>query len=217
MKRLDFQLLSFQHEAVMQTVEAIYRYDGSKNIFTVGKQIPTELEGKQKPYLHRIKAITGAGKTPILAAVSAHLKDCIILWTTPRGAVIEQTTENLKNKYRNLLGANAEVFSLDEALKNASWNRIIERQNGCTIITTTVASFNQREGKNLIIHKGDPSPWQQLCQEVKRPIWVFYDEGHNATENQFHRLLELQPNGFILASASPLAADLQILLPGEDK
>lgn len=216
MKRTEFQLLPFQHEAVMQTVEAIYRYDESKNIFTTGAVVPTKLEGTPKPYLHRIKAITGAGKTPILAAISAHLKDSIILWTTPRGAVIEQTTENLKNKYRSLLNDNSEVFSLEEALRNAAWNRIIEKEHGCTIITTTVASFNQKGSKNLIIHKGDFSPWQQLCEEVKRSIWVFYDEGHNATENQFNRLLELQPKGFILASASPLAADLQVLLPGED-
>jgi type III restriction enzyme len=217
MRLHDFQLLSFQQKAVDQTIDAIYRYDASKNLFTLGGQIPSTLEGKPKPYLHRIKAITGAGKTPMLAAISAHLKNSIILWTTPRGAVIEQTTENLKGRYRNLLGSDTEVFGLNEALKNAAWNRIIEKSTGCTIITTTVAAFNQKDGKNLSVHKGDPSPWQQLCEEVKRSIWVFYDEGHNATENQFTKLLELQPKGFVLASASPLAADLQILLPGEDK
>jgi type III restriction enzyme len=217
MKLIDFQLLPFQQEVVDKAVEAIYSYNASKNLFTIGSNIPSSLEGKEKPYLHRIKAITGAGKTPILAAISARLKNSIILWTTPRGAVIEQTTENLKGKYRNLLGDDTEVLGLDEALRNAAWNRIIEKTSGCTLITTTVAAFNQKESKNLTIHKGDPSPWQQLCDEVKRPIWVFYDEGHNATENQFKRLLELQPKGFILASASPLAADLQILLPGEDK
>lgn len=217
MKHYDFQLLQFQQEVVDKAVEAIYSYDGSKNIFSFGKDIPAELEGKPKPYLHRIKAVTGAGKTPILAAIAAHLKHSIILWTTPRGAIIEQTTENLKGKYRALLGGDVEVLSLEEVLRNASWNRIIERTSGCTIITTTVASFNQKNSKNLTIHKGDPSPWQQLCTEVSRPVWVFYDEGHNATENQFKKLLELQPKGFVLASASPLAADLQILLPGEDK
>lgn len=217
MKTTDFQLLPFQREAVLHAVEAIYRYDGNKNKFTFGSKIPKSLEGMPKPYLHRIRAITGAGKTPILAAISSHLKDCIILWTTPRGAIIEQTTQNLKGKYNALLGNAAEVFGLDEALRSAVWNRIVEQASGCTIITTTVAAFNQKEDKNLVIHKGMPSPWQQLCGEVKRPIWVFYDEGHNATENQFQRLLELHPRGFLLASASPLAADLQILLPGEDK
>ena len=217
MESREFKLLPFQLNAVEQTVEAVYRYDGSKNIFTAGTNIPEFLEGSPKPYLHRIKAITGAGKTPILASVSSRLKDCIILWTTPRGAIIEQTTQNLKGKYNPLLNSNSEVMSLDEALNNASWNRLIGQERGSTIITTTVARFNQQDGNNLNIHKGDPSPWEQLCNEAKRPIWVFYDEGHNATENQFNKLLELQPKGFILASASPLSPDLQILLPGEDK
>jgi hypothetical protein len=47
------------------------------------------------PFLCRLRAITGSGKTPMLALTVATLGDAIILWTTNRGAVISQTTSNL--------------------------------------------------------------------------------------------------------------------------
>src|SRR5690606_5035142 len=45
--------------------------------------------------------------------------------------------------------------------------------------------------------------------------FVIYDEGHNATTNQFTRLLELRPAALFLASASDSFSDLHLLLPGE--
>ena len=216
----SFNLLPFQASATTAIVEAIGKYKPTKNLFTSGKKVPANCVGQPKPYLHRLKAITGAGKTPILAATATRLKDAIIIWTTPRGAIISQATGSLKEKYNSLLPPNAQILTLEDALQG-KWSGIVEATSGTTIITTTVASWGQRAGGNLNVHKGDKdgftSPWRQLCQERKRKLWVFYDEGHNATENQFMQLLELQPAGFILASASALSEDLQILLPGEDK
>jgi type III restriction enzyme len=110
------------------------------------------------------------------------------------------------------------VLSLDEATGH-KWTEVTEAESGCTIIMMTVSSFNQSKDKSFLrIHQGDEgSPWNQLAKERKRPLWVFYDEGHNATENQFARLFELRPQGFLMASASPLSPDLWILIPGEDK
>lgn len=51
--------------------------------------------GEPYPFLCRLKAITGSGKTPMLALCAATLGDAIILWTTNRGAVISQTAANL--------------------------------------------------------------------------------------------------------------------------
>ena len=48
-----------------------------------------------------------------------------------------------------------------------------------------------------------------------RPLYVFYDEGHGATEKQFLKLRELDPRSFVLASASPLPEDLSDLLSGK--
>jgi len=180
--------------------------------------VPAVLRGAPKPYLHRVKAVTGAGKTPVLAAIAKKLQNCIILWTTPRGAVISQTTEALKGKYSSLLPENTKVHELAALLGTPKdWQELLSATSGCTIITATVASFNQDNASGLNIHKGDPSHWEQLCNEAKRSKWVFYDEGHNVTDTQFNKLLELQPKGFMLASASPLPEDLYMLIPGESK
>lgn len=214
------KLLDFQGEVVNKTLEAFAAYDPNSNLFSTGRgqSIPEELKGTPKPYLHRIKAVTGAGKTPILAALAAKLKNCVILWTTPRGAVISQTNEALLGKYGTLLPDDTRIYELGDLLKGrADWHKVLSATEGCTIITATVASYNQdKDATNLLIHKGAPSPWEDLCRSVKRDKWVFYDEGHNVTEGQFAKLLELRPKGFILASASPLPSDLYMLIPGEN-
>ncbi len=46
--------------------------------------------GELLPFLCRLKAITGSGKTPMLALAAADLRDAIVLWTTNRGAVISK-------------------------------------------------------------------------------------------------------------------------------
>jgi hypothetical protein len=62
----NFELLDFQKEAVTKTIEAIYSYDRKKNTFSTSNQIPAILKGKPKPYLHRIKAVTGAGQPHVV-------------------------------------------------------------------------------------------------------------------------------------------------------
>lgn len=217
-QKLFSSLLPFQATAVDEVVEGLSSYEGAHNTYQKSQKNPKELWGKPKPYLHRIKAVTGAGKTPMLAAVAGRLKDCLIIWTTPRRAVISQTTESLCGKYNNLLsydGAETTVITLDEALSsNEEWDRVINAEKGKTIITTTVGSFN-REDATLKIHQGSPTPWEQLAAS-KRPLYVFYDEGHNATEAQFDRLEELRPKALIMASASPLSKSLYRWIPGED-
>jgi type III restriction enzyme len=218
----NFQkLLVFQAEAAEHAFVAYSKYDPQSNRFSsgLGASVPTALKGRPKPYLHRIKAVTGAGKTPVLAAVAAKLKNCVVLWTTPRGAVISQTTEALAGKYARLFPENTRVFELSKLLGSTKdWQEMLASETGCTIITATVASFNQDSSSaTLNIYKGAPSHWDQLCGDVKRDKWVFYDEGHNVTDNQFNKLLELQPKGFMLASASPLPEDLYKLIPGDSK
>ena len=68
--------------------------------------------GEMLPFLCRLRAITGAGKTPMLALTATHLKTGIILWTTNRGAIISQTLANLRSggKYAELLTEDTQVY-----------------------------------------------------------------------------------------------------------
>ena len=177
--------------------------------------------GTLQPFLCRLRAITGAGKTPILALTAHHLKTGVILWTTNRGAVISQTLTNLRagGKYSALLPEGTQVFQIGE-MSPSEWQQAMQATDGLTIMLSTVAAFNQ-DGDNLKIHQkyGDVTRWDMLGGKTSdglvRPLYVFYDEGHGATEHQFQKLRELDPRAFILASASPLPEDLADLLSGK--
>lgn len=179
--------------------------------------------GDVMPFLCRLRAITGAGKTPILAATATHLENGIILWTTNRGAVISQTMANLRpgGKYADLLPPDVDVHQVSE-MAATDWTSAMEATSGLTILLATVASFNQ-EGDELRIHRqvGDTTPWRMLAGDQpagrERNLYVFYDEGHGATERQFQKLRELHPKAFVLASASPLPDDLSDLLSGRSQ
>jgi hypothetical protein len=209
------ELKPFQVQAAGALAAMIQEYPGPR--FSARYDPDT---GEVLPFLCRLRAITGAGKTPILAATANHLEDGIILWTTNRGAVISQTLANLRpdGKYGDLLPPDAEVFDLAEMAPN-DWEAAMEATRGLTIALATVASFNQ-EGDVLKIHQpyGDSTRWKMLGGQSasgrKRPLYVFYDEGHGATERQFQKLRELKPTAFVLASASPLPEDLSDLLSG---
>lgn len=178
--------------------------------------------GERLPFLCRLRAITGAGKTPILALVAQHLKDGIVLWTTNRGAIISQTLQNLRpgGKYSALLPDGTQVFNLSE-MTSMDWEQAMRATSGLTILLSTVAAFNQ-DSDNLRIHKrvGGVTRWELLSGASaipgsrQRALYVFYDEGHGATENQFRKLREINPAAFALASASPLPQDLTDLLSG---
>ncbi len=178
--------------------------------------------GQLLPFLCRLRAITGAGKTPILASVCQALKSGIILWTTNRGAIISQTLANLRSggKYSELLPEGTQVFLIGE-MSSADWEEAMSRTDGITILLATVASFNQ-DGDELRVHRkdGDVTRWEMLggagSRRRRRELYVFYDEGHGATERQFRKLRELKPRAFVLASASPLPDDLADLLSGKN-
>ena len=150
------------------------------------------------------------------------LKTGIVLWTTNRGAVISQTLSNLRpgGKYSELLPPDTQVFLLSE-MSRADWEDTMALTSGLTILLATVASFNQ-DGDELRIHRkdGGVTRWEMLggrgdVRGRKRQLYVFYDEGHGATERQFRKLRELAPRAFVLASASPLPDDLADLLSGK--
>ena len=176
--------------------------------------------GEPYPFLCRLRAITGSGKTPMLALSASTLGDAIILWTTNRGAIISQTAANLSagGRYSALLPEDAQILELSD-LSTSDWSEVVSAKTGLTIILSTVALFN-RDGDVLNVHKdrGGTTHWEMLSgqgQEARqRPLYVIYDEAHGGTKAQFSRLTELNPRAFILASASDLPEDLTHLLPG---
>jgi type III restriction enzyme len=109
--------------------------------------------GLAMPFLCRLRAITGAGKTPILALTAKQLGDAVILWTTNRGAVIAQTKANLQpgGKYADLLPEGTTIHEIGE-MDSTDWRDAMLAETGLTILLATVASFNQ-EGDKLKIHR----------------------------------------------------------------
>jgi type III restriction enzyme len=176
--------------------------------------------GEPYPFLCRLRAITGSGKTPMLALTAGTIGDAIILWTTNRGAIISQTAANLSanGRYSALLPQDAQVLELSD-LTTSDWNDVISAKTGLTILLSTAALFN-RDGDVLNIHKdrGGTTHWEMLSgrgNEARyRPLYVVYDEAHGGTKAQFSRLTELNPRAFVLASASELPEDLAHFLPG---
>jgi type III restriction enzyme len=208
----DIELLGFQQEAASKILNAAVSY------FAQGQDISG---GRPVPFVGQLQAVTGAGKTPILADVVGRLKPAIILWTTKFGSVVDQTVANLRGngKYSHLLGKGSiEVLNFSEITGSAQWEYLIDRKDGLTILVSTVAMWNSSEkDERLNVHRpcadwGDKTRWERLKSDRKRPLWVVYDEAHNTTTEQVELLDDLNPNGFFVASASPIKGKLQFYL-----
>lgn len=180
--------------------------------------------GQPYPFICRLKAITGSGKTPVLALLAATLGDAIILWTTNRGAVIAQTAANLSagGSYAGLLPDTTTVRELNNLSAN-DWTELLTARTGLTVLLGTAALFNRadksKDGLNIHKDRGGTSYWEMLANRGpdprQRPLYIVYDEAHGTTAKQFERLTELNPRAFVLASASPLPETLTDLLPGD--
>ncbi|ROS45998.1 DEAD/DEAH box helicase family protein [Curtobacterium sp. PhB78] len=206
------RLFDFQETAANQIAEAAA--DWVQYFVDDG---PLYLGKTPIPFVGHLKAVTGAGKTPILARVVADLTPAIVLWTSKSSAVADQTYRNLNGKYSHLLPAGTRVVR--ERPSKSEWEELLESTAGLTIWVTTVGSWNEAEyadsegseSARLNMHRphrdwgGERSPWDQLRSLPQRPLWVVYDESHNQTPTQLEQLIGLKPVGFLLASATPPA------------
>jgi type III restriction enzyme len=210
------ELLDFQQTAADKLFHTAINY------FVSGQD---KIGGRLIPFVGQLKAVTGAGKTPILANVIGRIHPAIVLWTTKFGSVVDQTVANLRvgGKYHHILGANAEVIKFTDLTSASEWHRILEQKVGLTILVSTVAAwFSNLKDDRLNVHRvsadwGDKSRWDQLRYERERPLWVVYDEAHNTTTEQIEQLDELEPAGFFVASASPVKGKLQMYLTQMDE
>ncbi|MEP2612453.1 DEAD/DEAH box helicase family protein, partial [Marinobacter alexandrii] len=168
-----------------------------------------------RPFFQALSALTGAGKTPILAdavtRIRAHLTaEPIVLWMSKARSVIGQTHSNfvVGGKYSHLIEDFRTVRIADLT------PQLLADGSAPLLITTTTGLFNNKEQAegNLHIYKtdkdtfGDASPWERLIQrdtgEERRPLIIVYDEGHNLSEQQAEILAELEPDAYLLASAT---------------
>jgi type III restriction enzyme len=210
----SFRLFPFQEEASQAMRDAAMAW-----IAYAVENGPPKYGSVQIPFLGQLKAVTGSGKTPVLAQVVGGLGDGVVLWTTRSSAVVEQTFTNLNGRYHSLLPAKVNI--LRDIPSQIVWRELIDSTVGLTIWVLTVASWNEADADTngtadarLRLRReqpdwaGDGSPWEQLRDKLQRPLWVVSDESHNQSAVQLDQLAALQPKGFFMASATPLVNDL---------
>lgn len=166
------------------------------------------------PFYQSLQALTGAGKTPIIADALTQMRmalpiEPLVLWVSKGKVVVDQTLANFDDggKYHHLV-ADFTVMPL----RDCTPGQIEEATSGLILLGTT-ALFNQKDKESRRIFEvqkdtGGISLWQALIQREtldgrKRPLIVFYDEGHNLSDQQSDLLMELKPEAFLLASATP--------------
>lgn len=206
---MTIELFQFQREASGQIAERFIEYLDDPVI------IGTKKAPRLIPFYQALSSITASGKTVILADATAQVAAAmpvvpVVLWLSKGTVVVEQAYTNLLpgGRYAHLIG-DAEVKSL------AEYNAVdVEETDKPLVYFATVGTFNQvdKEKGDRLIFKSDidvasTSTWDALKKRedshgTRRPLIVVYDEGHNLSEQQAELLMELQPEGFLVASAT---------------
>lgn len=178
-------------------------------------QAGTAKHPRAVPFFQALSALTGAGKTLILAEAVSQVAATmatppIILWLSRGKVVVRQAYANLSpgGKYHDLLD-DITVHPL------AEFNPFLAAESTSALLCfATVGTFNQKDKEkgSLTIFQSDidateTSIWDALkrrldAEGVRRPLFVVYDEAHNLSDQQTELLLELEPDGFLLASAT---------------
>lgn len=210
----SFQLFPFQEDASDELRAAALTW-----LTTAATEGSPKYGGTTIPFLGQLRAVTGSGKTPILARTVSGLGSAVVLWTSRSSAVVDQTFDNLNGKYHSLLPAGVQVIK--EKPNQAKWHQLVSAKTGLTIWLLTVAAWMEPESAKkggsadarLNLHRphqdwaGGEAPWQQL-RNLKRPLWIVSDESHNQSAAQLDVLADLRPRGFLMASATPVINDL---------
>jgi len=166
------------------------------------------------PFYQNLSAITGSGKTLILADTIESFRsrlpvEPVVLWLSKGRVVVWQTFANLSTgKYASLIGG----FTVKPLLDCRPGD--VEDASRGLLLVATVGKFNQRdkeEGDRKIFRVqfdvADRSLWDLLktrrdSSRRRRPLIVVYDEGHNLSNLQTQLLMELEPDALIAASAT---------------
>jgi type III restriction enzyme len=198
-------LLPFQIETSTQIAERFHQYMEDPLTITRSRIVP---------FYQNLSAITGSGKTLILADAVEQIRsrlpiEPIVLWLSKGKVVVWQTFNNLASgKYADLVGG----FDVKPLLDCKPSD--VEDSSRGLILVATVGKFNQRDkeqGDRRIFRVGldvaSSSLWDMLKSRKdskgrRRHFIVVYDEGHNLSNQQTDLLLELGPDALIAASAT---------------
>lgn len=202
-------LIEFQAEAANRIVNRYVSYQNSPVI------TGTKSKVREVPFFQFLSSLTASGKTVIMADAVAGISaaspvDPVVLWLSRGKVVVKQTYAGLLpgGRYNHLLG-DAEVRALADY--DADELATVAKP---FVFVATVGTFTRedREKSDLAIHKSDlddqdASTWEQLKLrlgpgDVRRPLVVVYDEAHNLSDLQTELLLEQEPSGLVLASAT---------------
>lgn len=166
------------------------------------------------PFLQTLVSITGSGKTLILADSISQLRDRlpiqpVVLWISKGRIVVSQAFANLSSgKYAD----NLPGFVVKPLLQLTPSD--IDEASTPLLLVATVGKFaiEDSEGGDRKVFQAQldlasESLWARLakrrnCNGLRRPLIVVYDEGHNLSDLQTRRLLELAPDALISASAT---------------
>lgn len=167
------------------------------------------------PFYQALASITASGKTIILAEAISRILPLlsvkpIVLWLSKGKVVVRQTYANLQDggKYRHLL----QDYTI-RLLAEYDVTEVADEELALMFFAT-VGTFNQKskDKGSLLLFKSDldtkeDTTWEALKRRetadgLRRPLLVVYDEGHNLTDQQTDLLMELEPDGFLVASAT---------------
>lgn len=199
------QPFKFQEIAATQIADRFAEY--AKNPLMVDRTTTV-------PFLQTLVSITGSGKTLILADTISQIRDQlpiqpIVLWISKGKIVVSQAYANLSTgKYAD----NLPGFSVKPLLQLAPTD--LEDTDCPLLLVATVGKFavEDRDGGDRKVYQAQldlasDSLWSLLSKRrtasgTRRPLIVVYDEGHNLSDLQTRRLLELSPDALISASAT---------------
>jgi len=198
-------LYPFQTDVASHVAEKFYEYQVNPLMVDAIKRVP---------FFQNISAITGAGKTLILADTITQMRlrlpvEPVVLWISKGRVVVSQTYINLRDgKYSEFI-PNYNVIPLLDCRPSH-----IEDASKSLLLVATVGKFNQSDmdkGDRMVykenLDNADRSLWnliqsRQLPDGMRRPLLIIYDEGHNLSNQQTELLLQLNPDAIISASAT---------------
>lgn len=204
------ELYPFQGQASDQIADRTIEYLANPVEIRVGGAV------RRVPYLQLLSSITASGKTVILAdavaAIAAQLvPKPIVVWLSHATVVVEQSYANLD------LGGDYHALLHDTEVRLLSEFDAAEAADSDSsfLYFATTGVFNQKdkeEGSRKIYRSGlddaaGTSTWELLQTRVapsavRRPLLVVYDEAHNLSDQQTELLLELEPDAFLLSTAT---------------
>lgn len=202
-------LYEFQAYAADQIADRVVEYYNEPLEFAKGRTT------RRIPFIQLLSSITASGKTIILAdAVSSIAHELpvspVILWLSKATVVVEQTYASLD--VGGTLHSLINGFVVRPLAEYDSMEVANERNP--FLFFATVGTFNQKdkaEGSRRIFQSGlddaTKSTWDALQlrpdpEGNRRPLIVVYDEAQNLSDQQTDLLLELEPDAFLLATAT---------------